>query len=41
MMSHADPAKAARILNWKAQITMKEVVRRMLESEFKHSCVYE
>ena len=35
MMSYADPAKAARILNWKAQIKMKEVVKRMLESEME------
>jgi len=33
MLSYADPAKAARILKWKAQIKMKEVVNRMLESE--------
>jgi GDPmannose 4,6-dehydratase len=35
--SFADPAKAARILNWKAQIKMKEVVNRMLASELERS----
>jgi GDPmannose 4,6-dehydratase len=33
MMSYADPGKAARILNWQAQIKMKQVVERMLEAE--------
>jgi GDP-D-mannose dehydratase len=33
MLSYADLARAARILNWKTQIKMKEVVNRMLESE--------
>jgi GDPmannose 4,6-dehydratase len=37
MMSYANPAKAARILNWKAQIKMKEVVKRMLASELEPS----
>ena len=33
MASHANPAKASRILNWRAEAKMKEVVRRMLEAE--------
>jgi len=37
MMSYADPAKAARLLNWKAQIKMKEVVNRMLQAELELS----
>jgi GDPmannose 4,6-dehydratase len=32
-MSFADPGKAARVLNWKAQVKMKEVVKLMLEAE--------
>lgn len=37
MMSYADPGKAARILDWKAQVKMKEVVTRMLEAELERS----
>jgi GDPmannose 4,6-dehydratase len=37
MMSHANPAKAARVLNWKAQIKMKEVVKRMLDTELERT----
>jgi GDPmannose 4,6-dehydratase len=37
MMSYSDPAKAAHILNWRAQIKMKKVVEKMLESEMERS----
>lgn len=33
MNSYADPSKAARVLNWKAEVKMQEVARRMLEAE--------
>jgi GDPmannose 4,6-dehydratase len=33
MQSYANPGKAARLLNWKAEIKMREVVHRMLECE--------
>ena len=36
-MSFADPGKAARVLNWKAQVKMKDVVRLMLEAELVRS----
>jgi GDPmannose 4,6-dehydratase len=35
MTSYADPAKASRILNWKAEVRMGDVVRLMLEEELK------
>jgi len=37
MASHANPAKASRILNWRSEARMKEVVGRMLESELKQA----
>jgi GDPmannose 4,6-dehydratase len=33
--SRADPSKAARLLNWKANVRMKEIVRLMLEAELE------
>ena len=36
-MSFADPGKAARVLNWKAQIKMNDIVRLMLEAELARS----
>ena len=33
MNSYADPGKAAHMLNWKAEVNMREVVKRMLEAE--------
>lgn len=35
MTSYADPSKANRILNWKAEIKMHDVVRLMLEAELQ------
>lgn len=37
MMSYADPGKAARILNWKAETKMAGVVKRMLEAELERA----
>jgi GDP-D-mannose dehydratase len=37
MTSYADPGKAAQILNWKAEVKMREVVKRMLEAEMQSS----
>lgn len=37
MVSYADPAKAARILHWKAETKMKGVVKRMLEAELERA----
>jgi GDPmannose 4,6-dehydratase len=37
LMSHADPAKAASILHWSAQVKMNEVVNRMFKYELEHA----
>jgi GDPmannose 4,6-dehydratase len=37
MMSYADPARAARVLDWKAETKMEGVVKRMLEAELERA----
>jgi GDPmannose 4,6-dehydratase len=37
MTSYADPGKAAQILNWKAEVKMRDVVKLMLEAEMQSS----
>lgn len=37
MTSYADPSKASQILNWKAEVKMRDVVKLMLESELRSS----
>lgn len=37
MMSYADPGKAAHVLNWKAQVKMEEIIKRMLEAELERA----
>ncbi len=36
MYSAGNPAKAQRLLGWRAQSTMRDVVRRMIEAELHH-----
>ena len=37
MTSYADPSKASQILNWRAEVKMRDVVKLMLESELQSS----
>ena len=37
MTSYADPSKASQLLNWKAEVKMRDVVKLMLESEMQSS----